>query len=65
MLFNSKLKPLEIHKTPLKDLTNEQLHEFLEDNDNKDPRDLSYICSEILRRWMSIEVFGKNETYLN
>lgn len=58
--INSVKRPeLKIHKTPLKDLTNEQLYDFIQDNDNRDPRDLSYICSEILKRMIKINEDGK------
>jgi len=48
----------------LKDCTNLELYEFLKDNENQSHRELVYICSEVLRRWMQVEVLGKNETYL-
>jgi hypothetical protein len=51
-------------RKPLKDYTNEELHNILEDNENIDSTELTYICSEVLRRWMSVEIIGKNETYL-
>lgn len=52
-------------RKPLKDYTNEELYKVLENNENIPSSELTYICSEVLRRWMSIEVMGKNETYLN
>lgn len=47
----------------LKKYTNEELYEILQKNENYEPDALALICSEVLRRYMTINVMGTNELF--
>lgn len=48
--FNISLKELAGNQGHLRDLTDKELHEYLECNEIIDARVLACICSEVLRR---------------
>lgn len=52
-------------RKPLKEYTNQEIYKILEDNENQSQIDLSYICSEVLRRWMYVDIAAENEAKLN